>query len=72
MVEAYNWELAAMAAQLGAGFLRIDIGFPGTAAEFQDICHLTRAGIEEKTRRIASELIAYLGDRHADALSHIY
>jgi hypothetical protein len=72
MVDAYNWELAAMAAQLGSGFLRIDTGFPGTTAEFLDICHLTRTGIEEKTRRIARELIAYLEARHADAIAHLH
>jgi len=69
MVDAYDWELAAMAAELGAGFLRIDVGYPGTTAEFQDICHLTRAGIEEKTNRIARELIDYLGERHGKTLA---
>jgi len=69
LVDAYNRELAAQCAAIGAGFLDVLPGFDGGTEEFLDICHMTPRGIERKVERIFEALCAYLEQRHPGAVS---
>lgn len=62
IVGMYNTQLQQMCHKQGYDFIDLASVFSGGTDTFSDICHLTRAGIQLKARRIADELIPILNN----------
>jgi lysophospholipase L1-like esterase len=62
-VQAYNRELAGMAAEAGFIYLPVAEGFVGMETHFIDICHLDEEGMRTKAEVFADALEPYLAAR---------